>query len=87
MVLNGIMTQQISLRLPENILKNANEYAEVHGFGSIQDFIREVLREKLFDEPNISEEESILVQKLAEASNKKNLYGTEEELFKKLKRK
>ena len=81
------MTQQINLRLPENILKTANEYAEEHGFGSIQDFIKETLREKLYDEPQITEEELILVQKLAEVSKEKNLYGTEEELFKKLKRK
>ena len=87
MVLNGIMNQQVNLRLPENILKTATEYAEEHGFGNIQDFIKETLREKLYDESKISEEELILVQKLAEASNKKNLFGTEEELFKKLKRK
>ena len=37
--------------------------------------------------PEINKEELILVKKLAEISLKKNLFGTEEELFKKLKRK
>lgn len=81
------MNTQINLRLPEKILNSARTYSEEHGFSTIQDFIKEALREKLFDEPEISKEELALVRKLAKASEKKNLYGTEEELFKKLRRK
>jgi hypothetical protein len=70
------MNTQINLRLPKKITVSARAYAEEHGFGTIQDFIKETLREKL-----------ALVKKLAEVSEKKGLYGTEEELFKKLRRK
>ena len=87
MVSIGIMNTQINLRLPKKITVSARAYAEEHGFGTIQDFIKETLREKLFDEPEISKEELALVKKLAEVSEKKGLYGTEEELFKKLRRK
>ena len=82
----GIMNTQINLRLPEKVLTSAASYAEKHGYATIQEFIKETLREKLFEEPKISKAELALVKKLAEVSEKKNLYGTEEELFKKLRR-
>jgi len=80
------MNTQINIRLPQKILISAESYCEEHGFGTIQDFIKETVREKLFDEPEISKEELNLVKKLVEVSEKKNLYGTEKELFKKLRR-
>ncbi len=80
------MNMQINIRLPENIVASAKAYSEEHGYGNIQEFIKETIRERLFDEPEISKEELVLVKKLVEVSEKKNLYGTEEELFKKLRR-
>ncbi len=80
------MNTQINLRLPEKLLTTANSYAEKNGFSSIQEFIKDVLRERLFEEPKISKAELALVKRLIEVSEKKNLYGTEEELFKKLRR-
>ncbi|MBI3026510.1 hypothetical protein HYY70_00200 [Candidatus Woesearchaeota archaeon] len=80
------MNTQINVRLPEKVLVSAQAYAEEHGFNSIQEFIKEAIREKLFEKPEISKEELVLVKKLVEASEKKNLYGTEEQLFRKLKR-
>ena len=44
------MGPQISLKLSENIFESAQEYAESHGYDNLQDFIREVIREKLFGE-------------------------------------
>lgn len=80
------MNTQINVRLPVKILSTAQAYAKKHGFGTVQEFIKETVREKLFDEPNLSKEEIVLVRKLAEVSEKENLYGTEEELAKKLRR-
>jgi hypothetical protein len=82
----GSMNQQINIRLPEELLVSARSYAKKHGFGTIQSFITETVREKVFDELELSQKELTLVKKLIEVSNKKNLYGTEEELFKKLRR-
>ena len=87
MVSIGIMNSQINLRLPEKLLDSVKSYSEKNGYSSIQEFIKETLREKLFDEPKISKKELALVNKLLILSEKKNLYGTEEELFKKLRRK
>ena len=86
MVSTGIMNTQINVRLPEKMLVSAQTYVEKHGFNTVQDLIKELMREKLFEEPTISKEELTLVKKLIEASEKKNLYGTEAELFNKLKR-
>ena len=80
------MNTQINVRLPEKVLVSAQSYAEEHGFSSIQEFIKEAIREKLFEKPEISKDELVLVKKLVKVSEKKNLYGTEEQLFKKLKR-
>ena len=86
MVSTGIMNTQINVRLPEKMLVSAQTYVEKHGFNTVQDLIKELMREKLFEEPAISKEELTLVKKLIEASEKKNLYGTEAELFNKLNR-
>jgi len=87
MVSNGIMNTQINLRMPDELLEQSREYAKKHGFGNVQELIKESLREKLFEKPMITKEELLLVKKLAEVTRKKNLFGTEEELFRKLKRK
>ncbi len=44
------MNTQISIKLPEKLLTTAKEYSDIHGFASLQDLIRELLREKLFEE-------------------------------------
>ena len=86
MVSIDTLNTQINLRLPKKVLTSAQTYAEEHGFNSIQEFIKEAIREKLFEKLEISKQELALVRKLVEVSEKKNLYGTEEQLFKKLKR-
>ena len=86
MVSIDTMNTQINLRMPQKLLSSVRSYSDEHGFGSIQDFITETIREKLFDEPEISKDELELVKKLAEVSEKKKLYGTEKELFAKLRR-
>jgi len=82
----GIMNTQINLRMPQKLLSSVRSYSDEHGFGSVQDFIKETIREKLFDEPEITKEELELVKKLVEVTEKKKLYGTEKELFAKLRR-
>ena len=78
------MGHQINLRLPDTLFDKAAEFSEGHGYSSVQEFIKEVLREKLFDKEDISREELELVRKLVKVSEEKGLYGTEEDLFDKL---
>jgi Arc/MetJ-type ribon-helix-helix transcriptional regulator len=79
-------TTQINIRLEDSFLGKARKYAQKHGFSNVQELLKESLREKLFDEPMITKEELVLVKKLAKATEEKNLWGTEDELFQKLRR-
>ncbi len=81
------MNTQINLRMSDELLEQSKEYAQKHGFGNVQELIKESLREKIFEKTMITKEELLLVKELAEVTLKKNLFGTEEELFRKLKRK
>ena len=85
MVSIGIMNTQINIRMPQKLLSSVKSYSNEHGFGSVQEFVKETIREKLFDEPEITKEELELVKKLATVSEKKKLYGTEKEMFEKLR--
>ncbi len=75
------MNSQINLRMPEALLLKTRRYAEKQGFGTVQEFIKETIREKVFGEPEITPEGLELIKKLIEVSNKKNLWKTEDELF------
>ncbi|MBW2968904.1 ribbon-helix-helix domain-containing protein [Candidatus Woesearchaeota archaeon] len=80
------MNTQINVRFPEKLLTSARAFAETHGFGTVQEFVKETVREKLFEKKEISKKELILVKKLVKAAEKQNLYGTEKELMRKLKK-
>ncbi len=47
------MGTQISLKLSEKMYTAAKIYAENHGYDSLQNFIREVLRERLFEDETV----------------------------------
>ncbi len=80
------MNTQVNVRFPDNLLDSAKKYAENSGYGNVQDFIRETVREKVFEEPEITSEQKKLIKTLIKATRENNLYGTEEELFAKLNR-
>ncbi len=78
------MNLQINVRLPENLLMTAKTYADKYGFGTVQELIKETLREKIFG-PELTEEEVSLIRRLMKATKEKNLHVSEKELFKKLR--
>jgi hypothetical protein len=72
------MGTQISLKLSDRLYSYANIYAEKYGFDSLQDFIRELIRERLFE----SEKESIgglLTYMASEKSLARNWLSPEED--------
>ena len=69
------MNTQISLKLSSKILKTAKSFSEAHGFDSLQDFIRELLREKLFEDEKLS---GLLTYKASEAALTKHWLSKEE---------
>lgn len=53
----------------------------------MQDYIKETLREKIFEQDRITPEGLELMQKLIKISDEKGLWGTEEDLRRALRRK
>ncbi len=47
------MGTQISIKLSDKMFNTAKGYADLYGYDSLQDFIRETLREKLFEEEDL----------------------------------
>lgn len=79
------MGTQISLKLSDKMLATAKKYARKQGYDNLQDFIREMLREKLFGQENIS---GLNTYKASEASLAKNwLRKKEDGVWKHPKRK
>ncbi|MBI2549580.1 hypothetical protein HYV83_00175 [Candidatus Woesearchaeota archaeon] len=70
------MGTQISLKLSEKMLVIAKRYARRQGYDNLQDFIREMLREKLFDRENIS---GLNTYRASEASLARNWLRKEED--------
>lgn len=83
MVFIDTMNKQLNLRLPETLLKKATAHAKNKGYATVQEFIKEILRERLYEE--ITPKEAVLLKKLTKLSEEKNLFGTQEELFAKLR--
>lgn len=63
------MGTQISIKLSDKMFDAARFYAENQGFDSIQDLIREVLREKLFEDENLNGKLTYLASEQTLAKN------------------
>jgi len=70
------MSVQINLKLSDVLAATAEIYIKFHGFSSLQDFIREILREKLFEDEKVS---GIYAYKAAEPSLAKHWLTKEED--------
>ena len=67
------------------MLTSAQKYARNYGFSTVQEFIKETVREKLFEE-SLTKKEISLIKKIIKVSKEKNLLVSEEELFKALRK-
>jgi len=81
------MNKQINIRLSEPMLNKAIATSKKQGFENLQEFIKQILREKLFETTEVTTKEIDFIKKLYKVSEEKNLYGTEKELFSKLNKK
>jgi metal-responsive CopG/Arc/MetJ family transcriptional regulator len=50
------MTTQINLRFPDELLVNAKDYAQNHGYLNIQEFIRDAIREKVYEDMEVRDD-------------------------------
>jgi hypothetical protein len=72
------MSIQINLKLSEKMFNASKIFAEKKGYDSIQDFIRELIREKIFDDKSESIN-GFLTYKASEESLAKNWLLAEED--------
>ncbi|MBC8501481.1 MAG: hypothetical protein ISS25_04435 [Nanoarchaeota archaeon] len=70
------MSMQISLKLSDKMFEAAKEYTEAKGFENLQDFIRETLRQRLFEDENIG---GIYTSKASEKVLAKNWLSKKED--------
>lgn len=68
------MTTQINLKFQDDFYELTKNYAESRGYMSIQELVREALREKIFDDLEIKEEYREILQ-----SKEANTFSSVEE--------
>ena len=82
-------TKQINMKIPVNLFKVAQTYADTFGFRNIQELINESMREKIFEKNefdlDFSNKEINLIDNLISSTIKNKDFITEEELFNSLK--
>ena len=81
------MGTQINLRLSDAMIAKVREHASKNGFGNIQEFIQETVRQRLYGSSEITPEELALAQKILKATNEKSAWGTEKSIISALRRK
>lgn len=79
------MNVQVNVRMTQELLAKTKEEANRRGYGNVQDFIRETIREEVFDN-GLTKKERELITRIIKATDARKDYGTEEELFKALRR-
>lgn len=72
------MGTQISIKMSDDVINSARHYAKEHGFSTLQDFIRELVREKLFDNEGKTLS-GFYTYKASEAALAKNWLNPEED--------
>ena len=72
------MGTQISIKFSDEVLKHAKNFAKNAGFANLQDFIREILRQKIFEQP-FENTGGIYTYKASEKSLAKNWLAKEED--------
>lgn len=50
------MNTQINIRVSEDFLDDAKNYAKIHGYLNIQEFIRDAAREKIYEQYEVRNE-------------------------------
>ena len=81
------MVTQINVRMNEKLFLGAKNYAKEFGYENIQDFIRETIREKVFDEDYFTSKELELAKRLDVVAENHSLYGSMKDIEKLIERK
>ena len=81
--------KQLNLKIPENLLRAAQSYAQNFGYRNVQDLATESMREKVFSQNKFDEtfsnEEIELIEAILTKALKNKDFISEKELFSSLK--
>lgn len=81
------MTSQINLRINDKLLDEAKKYSENFGYENVQDFIREIIRDKVFESNDLTQREIGYAQVIEKLSDKKTSYGSMKDIENLIKKK
>lgn len=73
------MTEQISLRLPPQRLKDARQKAKKGSFGTVQAYIEQTIREDIYDDYELTKKERLLIDTLLKNKGNPKYWSTEAE--------
>jgi len=79
------MTTQINLKFQDNFFKLAKEFAQAKGYMNVQELARDAIREKIFNNFEISDEYKKVLN--SKEANTFMTFKDSEEFHKKLKKK
>lgn len=79
------MVSQVNLKFQDDFYTMTKDYANSRGYMSIQEFIREAVRDKIFDELEVSEEYKKVLQ--SEEANTFNSIEDSKKFHEELKKK
>lgn len=76
------MTSQINLRMNDKLLEEAKLYSQTFGYENVQDFIRETIREKVFESNELTNKELEYAKTIEKISDEKKSYGSMKDIEK-----
>ena len=81
------MNEQINLRLPPLLLKDARKKAKQNGFGTVQAYIEQAVRADIYDVHELSAKETGIIERLMKTRGDPRFWATEEEYHAVIKKK
>jgi metal-responsive CopG/Arc/MetJ family transcriptional regulator len=81
------MVIQINLRMNDKLHSQIKEYSETFGYENLQDFIREVMREKVFESNDLTEREIGYASVIEKLSDNNKAYGSMKDIKALIKKK
>jgi predicted Zn-ribbon and HTH transcriptional regulator len=71
----------------DKLFDTVKNYSEAFGYENVQDFIRETIREKVFDEDYLTPKEIELIERFNKVSEENNIYGSMKDIEKLIEKK
>jgi len=78
------MNEQINIRLPQKLLKDARQKAKSEGFGTVQSYIEQTVRDDIYDDYVLSPKENELIDRIMKSRDDPRMWLNEEQFRRKV---